>query len=59
MSLLPALWKQQSQTQQQGHLAGLYWDVVFLQLAAYMAVQGPLDEHHQDVLWKNDVWMQS
>jgi len=58
VSLLPAAWKQPSQTQQQGPLAGLYGDVIFLQLAAYVSVQGRLDGHHEDVLWKNNVRMQ-
>lgn len=58
VSLLPAAWKQQSQAQQQGHLAGLCWDVGFSWLAAYVAAQGLLDRHHQDVPWKSDVRMQ-
>lgn len=57
-SVLPAVWRQQSQRKQQGHSTGLYWDVVFLQLAAFVAMQGPLDGHHQDIPWKNDLWMQ-
>lgn len=30
----------------------------FSYLAAYVAVQGLLDGHHQDVLWENGAWMQ-
>lgn len=57
VSLLPAVWKEQRGRAARS-LGCLYWDVVFLQLAAYVAVQDQLDSHHQDVQWKNDVWVQ-